>query len=275
MRFDWYQATVAAHPVELAELLKRELTRGRGVIQSGKGRFNYLQSLTVLDPEGDKRAVILAGGPNGDPNVTFSGEVTPDGVAALRGAFPSHRVTRFDAAEDFVAENAWETLETVCRSVATECQVKGRAVVPDDVAEGRTYYMGAPTSDVRVRLYEKTAQMRKALPSSRWSDVPDGWNRLEVQVRPKHRMAKEMGSQLEPSQIWGFAEWTAELAKRAMDLQVERLHTQIRRETDDERAIRVMCQQYAKVLGRLHSDLGDWSCVGLTIGEIVSKLSAR
>lgn len=275
MRFDWYQATVSAHPVELAELFLGELTEGRGVIESGKGRFNYHQSLTVRDTDGDRKAVILAGGPNGDPNVTLSGEVTPKGVAVLRRAFPAHRVTRFDAAEDFVSDNAWQTLETVCRAVAAECQVKGRAIVPDDVAEGRTYYLGAPTSDVRVRLYEKTAQVRKTLPASRWSEVPDGWNRLEAQVRPKHPAVKEFSARLEPAQIWGFSGWTAELAKRAMDLQVERLHTQIKRESDDDRAIRVMCEQYANVLERLRNDLGDWACVGLTIGEIVSKFRAR
>lgn len=273
MRFDWYQATVPASPVDLAYLFLSAMAEG-GEIKSGKGRFNYHQSLTVFDRDGDRKAVILAGGPNGDPNVTLSGESTPCGVAALRGAFPTHRVTRFDAAEDFVAENAWETLEGVCRSVATDHQVKGRAIVPDDVTEGRTYYIGAPSSDVRVRLYEKTAQIRKTLPQDRWQEVPEGWSRLEAQVRPKHPQVKAFAAGLEPEDIWGFSDWTKELARRAMHLEVERLHAQIKRERDDDRALRVMVEQYANVLQRLHDDLGDWLCVGMTIGEAVKKLQS-
>lgn len=274
MRFDWYQATVAAHPVELAEILRSELAPG-GVIEPGRGRFNYHQSLTIKSADGDRKAVILAGGPNGDPNVSASGESTPEAVQALRAHFPAHRVTRFDAAEDFIQVGSWEVLERVCRGVAVECEVKGRAVVPDDISEGRTYYMGAPSSDVRARLYEKTAQVRKTLPECRWHEVPEGWNRLEVQVRPKHPAVREYSATLTPEQIWGFSGWSLELAKRALDLNVERLHAQIKRESDDQRALRVMCQQYANVLSRMHNDLGDWSCVGLTIGEVISKLRSR
>jgi DNA relaxase NicK len=271
MKFDWYQATVPAHPIELVENLLRDLAP-KGTVEHGKGRFNYLQSMTIKGADGERLACVLAGGPNGDPNVTASGDGTQDFVEAFRARYPYHRVTRCDAAEDFVSGHAWETLEGVCRSVVSDAQVKGRAIVPDAVEDGRTYYMGSPSSDVRVRLYEKTAEQRRHLPSFRWAEVPDGWVRLETQVRPKHITAKEFAASLEPSQIWGFTAWTTELAKRALDLDVERLSLRIRHESDDEHSLRMMCQQYGNVLERLKDDVGDWQCVGFSLGEIIKKL---
>lgn len=265
MRFDWYQATVPAHPVEMAEQLRADLCP-TGSIESGRGRHNYHQSFTLRAASGDRLACILAGGPNGDPNVTASGEVTPEFVSWIRERYPRHRVTRFDAAEDFKGDGSWSSLEQVCREVAAEHQVKGRAIVPDDVAEGRTYYLGAPSSDVRFRLYEKTAELRRSLPPNRWSEVPDDWTRAEVQVRPKHPEVRLFAAHMTPEQIWGFSGWTADLASRAMALDVERIKTRVARQTDDERAYRFMLKQYGKLLRRMRDDLGGWECVGMTIG---------
>ena len=183
-------------------------------------------------------------------------------------AWPAHRVTRFDAAEDLAQEGAFEGLETVCRGVAKDLGVRGRAIVPDDPAEGRTYYLGAPSSDNRVRLYDKTAETRAKLPPERHGEIPDHWARLEVQVRPRKEW-KAFAAQATPEQARGFAGWTHELAKRAFSLQVERITMYAGRETDDERAFRFMVLQYGPLLQRMFRDLGSWDCVGLTIGEAV------
>lgn len=271
MRFDWYQATVHAHPIEMAEQLLADLCPS-GVIEPGRGRHNYYQSFTLRTVAGDRLACILAGGPNGDPNVTASGEITPDFVSWIRERFPQHKVTRFDAAEDFQGQGSWLSLESVCREVATEHQVKGRAIVPDDVSEGRTYYLGAPSSDVRFRLYEKTAELRRSLPPQRWSEVPDDWTRAEIQVRPKNQVVRMFAAEMTPEQVWGFSSWTKDLAMRAMALDVERITTRIARQTDDERAYRFMLKQYGKMLRRLRDDLGSWECVGATIGMNLNEM---
>lgn len=271
MRFDWYQATVPENPVLLIETLKAQLAP-TGVIEQGRGFHNYYQSLTLKGSDGDRLAVVLCGGPNGDPNVTASGEDTPAFVKCVRDHWPNHRVTRLDSAEDFCADRSWETLENVCRGVTGDHKVKGRAIVPDDVSEGRTYYMGAPSSDVRVRLYEKTAETRSKLPESRWHEVPDGWSRLEIQARPKHPLVKQYASTITPEEVWGFAAWTTELANRAMSLSVERIKARIAKESDDDRAFRFMVTQYAKVLRRRHADLGCWEGVGFDIGQALLKL---
>lgn len=274
MHFDWYQATIPENPVVLVETLKAALAADGDVVE-GRGRHNYHQSFRVRDARGERVAEVLAGGANGHPNVTASGGMTEAFVKVVREAWPAHRVTRFDAAEDLAQEGAFEGLETVCRGVAKDLGVRGRAIVPDDPAEGRTYYLGAPSSDNRVRLYDKTAETRAKLPPERHGEIPDHWARLEVQVRPRKEW-KAFAAQATPEQAWGFAGWTHELAKRAFSLQVERITMYAGRETDDERAFRFMVLQYGPLLQRMFRDLGSWDCVGLTIGEaITAQQTAR
>lgn len=269
MRFDWYQPTISENPIVLVETLKASLAADGEIIE-GRGRHNYRQSFRILDARGERVAEVLAGGSNGDPNVTASGIVTPRFVEVVREFWPEHRVTRFDAAEDMAQEGALDTLEAVCRGLAKDLGIRGRAVVPDDPSEGRTYYLGAPSSDTRVRLYDKTAETRGKLPPERHDEVPDHWARLEVQVRPRKEW-KRYAAQATPEQAWGFAGWTHELAKRALSLQIERITMQAGRETDDERAFRFMVMQYGPLLQRMLRDLGSWDCVGLTIGEAINK----
>lgn len=269
MRFDWYQPTISENPIVLVETLKASLAADGEIIE-GRGRQNYRQSFRILDARGERVAEVLAGGSNGDPNVTASGIVTPRFVEVVREFWPDHRVTRFDAAEDMAQEGALDTLEAVCRGLAKDLGIRGRAVVPDDPSEGRTYYLGAPSSDTRVRLYDKTAETRGKLPPERHDEVPDHWARLEVQVRPRKEW-KRYAAQATPEQAWGFAGWTHELAKRALSLQIQRITMQAGRETDDERAFRFMVMQYGPLLQRMLRDLGSWDCVGLTIGEAIKK----
>lgn len=265
MRFDWYQATIPENPIVLLQTIQSSIDADSEVVE-GRGRHNYHQSFTLKRSDGERIAVVLAGGPNGDPNVTASGEVTPAVAGCIRECWPDHRVTRVDAAEDLARNGCYEMLEAVCRDVAKDCKVKGRSIVPDDLADGRTYYLGAPSSDTRVRLYDKTAETRSKLPEHRHIEVPEHWARLEVQVRPR-KDAKALAARATPEQVWGFSGWTHQLAQRAFALDIERIAMQAGRETDDARALRFLVIQYGPMLSRLMRDLGSWECVGLTLGE--------
>lgn len=273
MRFDWYQATIPEHPIVLVDALKTALAPN-GTVLEGRGRHNYHQSFRICNVRGERLAEVLAGGSNGHPNAASSGEATPAFVEAVRAAWPAHRVTRFDSAEDMAQEGALAALEVTCRGLAKDLNIRGRAVVPDDPSEGRTYYLGAPSSDNRVRLYDKTAETRAKLPQERHAEVPDHWARLEVQVRPRKEW-KIYAAQATPEEAWGFAGWTHELARRVFSLQIDRITMQAGRETDDERAFRYMIMQYGPMLQRLLHDVGTWDCVGLTIGEAITEHQAR
>lgn len=269
MRFDWYQATIPEHPVVLVDSIRARLAPGGEVVE-GKGRHNYHQSFTVKTATGDRAAIVLCGGPNGHPNVTASGNNTMQFVEHVREHWPQHRVTRFDSAEDFCEAGAFERIEEVCRAIASECGVKGRAIVPDDLSEGKTYYMGAAASDVRVRLYDKTAESRRGLPPERAHEIPDNWARLEAQIRPRGDF-KAVAAKVPPEMAWAFAGWTQKLAAKAFAMDVQRIQMQAGRESDDQRAYRYLVMQYGPLLLRMFRDLGSWECVGRTIGDDIER----
>lgn len=270
MRFDWYQATIPDHPVLIIETLKAQLAP-QGDIRDGRGRHNYHQSFLLNDASGDRVALLLCGGPNGDPNITVSGEVSENASQIIRDLWPVHRVTRVDAAEDFAQVGGFDTLESVCREVVKEHGIKGRAIVPDDIEDGRTYYMGAPTSDVRARLYDKGAELRAKLPLHMHSQVPKDYARLEVQVRPRKDW-RVAAAKMTPAQMWGFTEWSVDLARRAFTLEIERHMARVRGETSFERTHRFFLMQYGPHLRRLFEDAGSWDLVGRNLGLDLEKI---
>lgn len=270
MRFDWYQATVGERPQVLVDELLARLGQG-GKVLEGRGRYNYRQSATVLDARGEKIAVVLYGGSNGDPNVAASSDACDAFVPVFRELWPDHLPTRLDAAEDFESEGAYELLEGVCRAVTAEHRVKGIAFVPDDPADGRTYRMGAPSSDVFARLYDKAAERRKALPAELHGTIPQHLTRLEAVCRPPKEW-RDFAARWEPETVFAASAWTHDLAERAMGLQLQRTMCRLKRQTDHERAYRAVLDQYARTFQRLLEDHGSWAAVGAQIGSDLERL---
>lgn len=266
MRFDWYAATIQAHPVELVEALAQDLG---GHPRGTRGMHGYTQGWNIEDGRGDTLARVLAGGRNGDPHAWASGEATEAFCEAIRVRYEGrHHVTRFDAAEDFQAPGTYDLLRDLIRGVTRPRRVKGREIVPEDPEDGRTFYAGAPTSDVRLRLYEKGKQVRGQLPEHLVETVSPDWVRIEAQVRPQ-KDARHLAAWMPPTQVWGFSDWTQDLAAQALALDVPRVQNRPWREADDDRAFRFMIQQYGPMLARLERELGSWGVVGKTIGSAV------
>lgn len=272
MRFDWYQPTIPDTPQVIVDELLARLAPGGEVIE-GAGKHNYRQSFTIQNLERERVALVLCGGKNGHPNVTASGVACDAFVPVVRELWVEHRVTRADVAEDFVSEGAYKALERVCRRIFRESGVKGRRILPDDLSEGRTYYGGAPTSDVQTRLYDKTAETRRHLPEARHEEIPDHWARLEIQVRPRKGLM-DVACQMQPEQFWGCAKWTKDLAAATLKLDVERLKMNPARESDHDRAYRFLLKQYGRTFLRLLDDHGSWAAVGAQIGDDLKRLGA-
>jgi hypothetical protein len=271
MRFDWYQATVPAHPLDVVEAVRSSLADDGEVVE-GRGKHGYAQSFTIKGGDGDRVALVLCGGSNGYPNVQATGSAAHAFADLVRDLWPDHKVTRFDAAEDVVGEGVYERFEGLCKATARDHGVKGLSYVPDDLADGRTYYIGAASSDVRVRLYEKTAEQRRKLPPDRHHEVPENWVRVEAQVRPP-KGAGYTAASLTPAQVWGCSGWTGDLARQLFAMDVERIAMQGARESDHDRSYRYMLQQYGPTLRRMLADLGSWECVGLTIGDDLDRIA--
>ncbi len=274
MRFDWYAATCpGVHPMELLEGLRSDLG---GTVREGRRRLGYGQAFQVIDKRDEVLAEVLCGSVSGghvEPHACASGEAAHEFAFALRERLPAHRVTRMDAAEDFDEPGAFERITQTMMEVKARTGVKGRWIKPDEPEDGATYYLGSTSSSVSARGYQKGLQLRKRMHPLTRSLVSEHWARLELQVRPGKGAAKEVAASCTPEQAWGFAEWSRELAQEAMALDVARVAgLGWKGQTDDERAFDWMLRHYGGMLKRMRDDLGDWTCVGLQLGQRLQEI---
>lgn len=262
MKFDWYEATVQARPREVVEAVLGR-AGGLGEVRPRKGTtYGY------------DRAYDVAIGPQVLASVFYGGTAQGAGVHAVAtGAQAiwfapmcrewSHVVTRLDVAEDYHGEGAFERLSGMCVELAKERGL--RTFTVGDWAqgkEGRTLYVGASTSAVRVRCYEKGKEYHARGVSS----VPATWARLEGVFRPK-QAARLMLSRALPAECFGMSSWSRELLRRMSGLEVETLADASWTASDDNRAWQWLTRQYGPLLGRVKEQLGSWEAVGAQLGR--------
>lgn len=276
MRFDWYAATCpGVPPMELLEWLRHDL---EGTVREGRRRLGYGQAFQVINKRDDVLAEVLCGSVSGghvEPHACASGAASHEFAMVLRERLPAHRVTRMDAAEDFDEPGAFQRITAAMMEVKARTGVKGRWIKPDEPEDGATYYLGSTSSSVTARGYQKGLQIRKQMHPATRAQVSEHWARLEVQVRPGKREAKEVAAVCTPEQAWGFAGWSRELAQAAMELDVARVAgLGWKGQTDDARTLDWMLRQHRRVLERLSHELGGWDKAGLYLGQRSEELRA-
>lgn len=245
-RFDWYRATVPAHPELLLEAIL-SVTDGHLTVEQGKGRFNYLHALTVACG-GDRVATILHGGPNGHPNVEASGERAQDLADILRSIGP-HRVTRADVAIDLYGDDVFARTERLAHAIARDEGLQLRKIAsPIDRSAGETVYLGSRKSSLFARIYEK-GKAETAAYGNVGADALKPWVRCELEVKPQKDM-KAVAADMSPDAFWGCSAWTARLAQEAFAMAPEPIPFHPRRQASDDRAFAFMCSQYRNLLRR-------------------------
>ena len=206
------------------------------VLPTGQGRRGWRSGLAAYDGDGYKLGTVFYGGDRTDVLV----EATSGVADVLRESITAHggktarvdtRVDSLVAFEDLagILEEASMTYGSVIHEHAS--RVRGEST-------GRTVYLGAPSSAIRVRLYEK------------WLESPgqyvEGTNRIEVQLRPPSRVKEKVSG-------WSRAE-TFCASKVARDV-AQMLGTDVadpgtlqkKRGTPDlERTLAAMGEQYGK-----------------------------
>lgn len=294
MRFDWYQVSVEDKPLTVIDTIAKlgdEVRPADGMAKC----YHYQQGWAIHSNTRGILAHVFAGGNGPNAHAFASSTATDAFVDLVRTQWPErHLVTRMDAAQDFNEERCYDRLRRVTRKVAK----RHRLSFPQyaDVlnpAAGRTQYVGSPKSDYRCRLYEKgweevgkVVNCLKVDPGSAkdfqtiYNELtgefirPQDWTRLELQVRPRQEDARRLAATLTPEQAWGCTDWARELAQESMALELQKIVMRTRKMSKDDEAMRWMCQHYGAMLYRLKGDLGDWSCVGMQIGEVLKELSA-
>lgn len=270
MHFDHYQATIPDDHREVISALRSDLREAIVETETGNGRHGYDQTIRFRDAEGARVFEVQAGGMHDRPNVTSSSIYAERLSEAVRRRWKAHRVTRVDVAHDVVQRGAYELLEGVCRDVARRHRLKGMTISHDDPSQGRTYYLGATSSPIRLRLYDKTAEQRATLPTSTRPTVPDHWTRLELQVRPRKHQ-KDQAATMPPGSFWGWTRWTRSLANEALMLDVEKRKPDPTWRGDPDRALRFMAKQYGRILTAGVEQHGSWEELGLRLAELVAE----
>lgn len=269
IRFDAYTATTSGiNPHQALKLFGLEPTDR---ITEGPGYHTFGNRVSVKDHAGDQVLAVLYGGRQAD-RIMFEvkGDRTPKAVESLREA-AEHRVTRVDACNDWDRPGAFDELLAAVMEVKSRHRLFGERRGDWEAFPelGRTQYLGAATSAVRARLYEKGKQ-----PEYRHINRLD-WVRLELQVRPT-KDAKATFSTLSPAEVWGASRWTRNLAAVVLE-QILDAHPPgtVRKDTKRDQALRWMSKQYGPHLVSLAGDLGGWKELGLTLEAMISEAKRR
>lgn len=263
VRFDAYSATTKeAGRDDLVNLL---WTRGDEV-RSGRGFHTFGERHAIIDPSGEQVGAVMTGGRQGDrAMIEVKGERTPAVVEALRERY-GHRCTRLDTCADYDRPGAFEELLAPVLRVKDEFRIYGERRGDWDQPElGRTVYLGAPSSAIRFRLYEKGKQ-----PELRHLNQPDRV-RAELQIRPT-KEARDVYASVSASDAWGASRWTRALAGELLGQMLDPVPPgTVWKPTKREQALRWMVRQYGAHLVSLADDLGGWECVGMTLREMIKE----
>lgn len=263
-RFDGYTATTRAG--NYSELISLCLAAG-DKLRQGRGHHGFKERVSFSDYTGTEAGAVSWGGTHRDlVMVEVKGERTPHVVEQLRSSY-EHRCTRVDSCYDVDEPGAFDALLAPCIEIKKHFKLKGsKAGDWEDFPEdGRTLYIGANSSPVRSRLYEKGLQ-----PEYRHANRPN-WVRLELQVRPS-KDAKDAFSKADALAVWGASAWSKELAAKVLAAQLPSLPAgTVYRVSEQERAIAFMCKQYGAHLMGLKNDIGSWEEVGLKLAEIIRR----
>lgn len=279
-RFDWYQATVEAEVPALLAALEGVSGARQGVRweHMAKAPQGYAFGNRLHDAEGPL-ASVWWGGRHELPHVVGSGESAQAVAEVLRAEFPDrHRVSRADACLDFAEPGAYDRLQDTALGVAGELGIKVNTAGDHLLTkQGRTLYVGAPTSHTRLRLYEKGYELRAKFrhQPERWQGVPLDLARLECQVRPQTIEARIAAAHVDPLSLMGSTRWMRELIRRVGGIDLEPFEAgKSWRQADDDRAYAAVLAQYGGLLSRRMLDHGSWEMLGRQLGEDLADLAA-
>lgn len=262
MRFDWYSATVhEAEPEEVLPVLQEDLCD----VNPMRPMHGYGYGAEVV--RGDRRfAMVWWGGNGGGVHVQSSGPDSDLTASKLRAAFPRHHVTRADVCQDYSAPGAWDVLSKLALEVADAQGIRvNHAGDWHRGQEGRTLYLGSPSSVARARCYEKGRQIGRD---------PD-LVRMELCVRPKGE-ARLACATAEPRAFWGSARWSLALADRLGMSDVERMRCgTVYRVSDVERTRFALVKQYGPALLAWAAELGTPEALGVELVTRVQELQLR
>ena len=293
MRFDYYSASIEDDSKPVIEVLWKlgdELQPCHNLAKA----YHFDKGYAVMRQDSGLVCKVFYK-PGSKPYAFASSDATDEFCDLVRNEWPDkHLVTRMDPCQDFYDVKARRKLTGIARRMAKDRRMRLSVICdPLDPTAGQTTYLGSPSSEYRLRIYDKGweqfGKLQKRL--GRNADLlpkditftmpggqqvqPDQWIRAELQARPKEEAARRLAATCTPEQAWGMADWTHDLAKKAFALELQRIYIRAHKQSEDDKALRWMLRQYKGPLLRMASDLGGWDCVGLTLGEMLKEIERQ
>lgn len=272
--FDWYQGTVRAHTDDVIEAILSQ--HDGALISHAKGLQGYA-TRSLVSVAGETVGQVWHGGSHALPHVLFSSDAAVAGAELIRVKF-DHTVTRLDAKEDFADAGAFDAMLPALLDAARKHRV--RVDTRGDHLlrrEGRTVYLGAKSSAVQCRQYDKAAELRAAFANepAKLLAIPPHLTRLEVQVRPQGQMARQAMTKVDPLQVMGASEWMRDIWRDIAGLDLEPVQvTKPWRATDDDRAYAYCLRAFGSLFERRMADHGSWAAFGAQIGQDLADRAA-
>ncbi len=251
-RLDWLQVTSCSDlpPSLYLDQVAANFPGAARIEHRSRGCSNYDRTALLLDTADHPLVTMIHGGNKGArPNLKCTGPDAPAFATALQAAGLPHIVTRIDSCIDLEGEDFHEVAGTVKR-VLKSCGMSGLSWVPDDPEKGPTYYAGAPTSDVRSRIYRKDLQLIKAGVSP--DEFPQPIVRVEAQIRPK-KAARARFVDIAPREVFGASRWLRAVATRVLDDNPAAIVMQKREPTDYEKQLAWLKTQGHKVMSAIYA----------------------
>lgn len=237
--WDWTATTHEGRPGIVNDVVERW---GAHVVTPGRGLQGWSQSVDAFDGDGYKIGSVYYGAAREDVHVLSTSAAADSARRLVLDLDPQARTARVDTRVDSLVpfEDLAGVLEDAAgiygsQIVTMEKRVRGES-------QGRTVYLGAPTSAVRVRLYEK------------WLESPgeyvEGTNRVEVQLRPQSKVKGRVSS-WSPAETFCASKVTQHLAAALGASAVPASSLHVAKGTPDlERTLDVMGQQYGPAVAR-------------------------
>ena len=137
---------------------------------------------------------------------------------------------------------------------------------PEGRARGCTLYMGASSSSVRIRLYDKGAELR-----GKGLEAPSDLRRVEVQVRADSKEEKVSFSRMTPKTFWTVSSPVKAVAtylRVPMEGEMFRIPSP---PADLERLKTLAAIQYGDAITALAKDLATGDMTAIALVEILAK----
>ena len=265
--FDWYQGTVRA-PVD--DLVEAVMSLGSSsCLSHAKGVQGYA-TRTIVEQDGETLGQVWHGGSHELPHVVFTSDAAVRGSELIRARF-EHSVSRLDAKEDFGDPGAFDVMLPVLLRAAKKHRVqvdtRGDHLLR---MQARTVYLGAKSSAVQCRQYDKAAELRSQFANepAKLLQVPEHLTRLEVQVRPETYAVKLAFAQIEPLEAMGSSQWMRDVWRDLSGVELTPVQvTKPWRAADDDRSYAYVLSVFGSMFARRMEDHGSWAAFGAQLGQ--------